>query len=253
MNELEKRVTERTQDLLVSKEQAEKANKAKTEFLSSMSHEFRTPMNAILGFAQIIELDTAESQQKEVHENIMEILHAGQHLLELINDILDLARIEEGKYQLDMKPVVINKSVADVLRLLESLAREKKVTISYDSKVDDQFEIFADSRSVKQILINIISNAIKYNHPGGTVDINVEKLDGFCKIKVTDTGDGIAKEFLDKIFDPFQQVTSRTDVEGTGIGLAITKNLIDVLDGKIQVESTEGKGSTFTIYLKLTH
>ena len=253
LNELEKRVTERTQDLLISKEQAEKANKAKTEFLSSMSHEFRTPMNAILGFAQIIELDTAEWQQKEVHENIMEILHAGQHLLELINDILDLAKIEEGKYQLDMKPVVINKSVADVLRLLESLAREKKVTVSYDSKVDDQFEIFADSRSVKQILINVVSNAIKYNHPGGTVDVNVEKLDGFCKIKVTDTGDGIAKEFLDKIFDPFQQVTSRTDVEGTGVGLAITKNLIDVLDGKIQVESTEGKGSTFTIYLKLTH
>lgn len=252
MVSLEKRVTERTQDLLVAKEHAEEANRAKTDFLSTMSHELRTPLNAVLGFAQLLEHEAEERQLPQMQENTNEILYAGRHLLELINDILDLAKIEAGKYSFDFKPVPIKEVVSEVIRLLEIFANESKVTISCEYEEDEQFEIYADLRSVKQILINIISNAIKYNHPGGVIDIRIKKQkNGYCKFTVTDNGDGIKKEFLDSIFDPFQRVTSRRDVKGSGVGLAITKNLIEVMDGEIQVKSTFGKGSTFTVLFKL--
>lgn len=252
LDELEKRVADRTQDLLASKEQAESANKAKTEFLTHMSHELRTPMNAVLGFAQLLELEAEKRQLTQMSQNIGEILFAGGHLLELINDVLDLSNIESGKYQLEIKPVLVNKIMGEVLRLLETQAKEKEITISYKTEVDDQLEIFVDQRSLKQILINIISNAIKYNHPDGCIDIAIHKQDnGYCKFSVTDNGDGIAKELLNTIFDPFQRVTSRTDVSGSGVGLAITKNLVEAMDGEIQVESTLGEGSTFTVLFKL--
>ena len=254
MDELEERVAIRTKDLLVAKELAEQANNAKTEFLSSISHELRTPMNAVLGFAQLLEHDTEQQKLTEMHDNVGEILFAGRHLLELINDILDLAKIEKGKYDIELKPVRINNIINEVLRLLEILAKEKKITVSYKSEVDDQFEILANYRSVKQVLINLITNAIKYNHPDGTVDINLAQQDNsFCKISVTDNGDGIAKELLNVIFDPFQRVTKRSDIEGSGVGLAITKNLVEVMDGEIQVESTLGEGSTFTLLFKLVN
>lgn len=252
MDELEMRVAERTQDLQIAKENAEHANNAKTEFLSSISHELRTPMNAVLGFAQLLEHDTEKQQLTEMHDSVGEILFAGRHLLELINDILDLAKIEEGKYDVELKPIRVNNIIHEVLRLLEMLAKEKKITVTYKSEVDDQFEILANYRSVKQVLINLITNAIKYNHPDGYVDINLAQQDnGFCKISVTDNGDGIAEEVINVIFDPFQRVTKRTDIEGSGVGLAITKNLVEVMDGKIQVESTLGEGSTFTLLFKL--
>lgn len=249
---LEKRVTERTQDLLVAKEHAEQANQAKTDFLSTMSHELRTPLNAVLGFAQLLEHEAGERQLPQMTDNVNEILYAGRHLLELINDVLDLAKIEGGKYYFDLKPVPIKEVVNEVIRLLEIFAKENKITISCKYEVDDQLEILVDRRSVKQVLINLISNAIKYNHPGGVVDIHIKKQkNGYCKLSVTDSGDGIKKESLDVIFDPFQRVTARVDVKGSGVGLAITKNLVEVMNGKIQVESTLGQGSTFTVLFKL--
>lgn len=251
LGELEARVSERTKDLLISKEQAVKANEAKTEFLSSMSHELRTPMNAVLGFAQLLEHETKKRQLVQMNQNVVEILYAGSHLLELINDMLDLSKIEEGKYLLEINPVLINKAVKEVLHLLEPQVKEKEITISFESKVDDPFEILAEQRSVKQIFINIISNAIKYNHQNGRINIIVEEENGCCKFSVTDYGDGIAENSLNIIFDPFQRVTSRTDVSGSGVGLAITKKLIEAMNGEIQVESTLDKGSTFTVLLKL--
>ena len=252
LSELEDRVALRTRDLLISKEQAEKASKAKSEFLSTMSHELRTPLNAVLGFAQLLEHEMEIKQLPDMRENVGEILYAGRHLLELINDILDLAKIEGGQYYFDMKPVRIKKIVSEVIRLLEIFAKENKITVSLDSEIDGNLEILADQRSVKQILINIISNAIKYNHPDGRVDIHIRKMkDGFCELSVTDSGDGIKQELLDVIFDPFYRVSSRTDVKGSGVGLAITKNLVEVMEGEIHVKSKPGEGSTFTVLFKL--
>lgn len=251
MDELEMRVAERAKDYLVAKEVAEKANKAKTEFLSSMSHELRTPMNAVLGFAQLIEYDADEKQLTEIKENANEILHAGRHLLGLINDVLDLSKIEEGKLQLDIKPVSVNGLISDVVRLLEAQAKEKLVTITYESS-PDELEVLVDQRSLKQIMINLITNAIKYNSENGSVDISVSKeKNASCRITVADSGDGIAEDELSIIFEPFKRVTYRTSTEGSGVGLAITKNLVEIMKGEIKVESKLGEGSTFSVLFKL--
>lgn len=250
-NELEMRVAERTKDLVEAKNLAEKASLAKSEFLASMSHELRTPLNAVLGFAQILELDVDLNNLPDSEANIKEILHAGRYLLELINDVLDLSKIETGHYDLEMKPVAVTTAVNSILNLLQAQANERKVILT--AKVpEDEIRIYADARSFKQVMINIISNAIKYNHPGGTVDVSVVKQEnGFCKISVTDTGDGISEELLGLIFDPFQRVTKRTDIEGTGVGLAIVASLVEIMEGEITVESTPGQGSTFAVFFKL--
>lgn len=251
MDELEMRVAKRTKDYLIAKEVAEKANKAKTEFLSSMSHELRTPMNAVLGFAQLIGYDADEKQLTEIKENSKEILLAGRLLLELINDVLDLSKIEGGKLQLDIKPVNVNSLIDDVVRLLKSQAKEKLITITYGAS-SEEFEILVDYRSIKQIMINLITNAIKYNSENGSIDISVSKeKNAFCKITVADSGDGIAEDKLNIIYEPFQRVTHRTNTEGSGVGLAITKNLVEIMKGEIKVESKLGEGSTFSVSFKL--
>ena len=252
LDELEERVAVRTKDLLIAKEEAEKASDAKSEFLSSMSHELRTPLNAVLGFAQLLEMDAELNTLPDTEENIKEILHAGAYLLELINDVLDLAKIETGKYDLDIKPVSMTKVTNDVLRLMQTQAKEKGITITEKVDTKEALNVHADPRSLKQVLINIISNGIKYNHSDGRVDIAIEKQSsGYCKVSVTDTGDGIAEESLKIIFDPFQRVTNRTYIEGSGVGLAITKSLVEMMDGNIMVESTPGEGATFSVSLKL--
>ena len=206
----------------------------------------------MLGFAQLLEMDAELNTLPDTEENIKEILHAGAYLLELINDVLDLAKIETGKYDLDIQPVSMTKVTNDVLRLMQTQAEEKKITITEKVDIEEALNVHADPRSLKQVLINIISNAIKYNHSDGRVDIAIEKQSsGYCKVSVTDTGDGIAEESLKIIFDPFQRVTNRTYIEGSGVGLAITKSLVEMMDGNIMVESTPGEGATFSVSLKL--
>jgi len=252
MQELEERVIERTYDLNEAKQFAEKANEAKTQFLSNMSHEFRTPMNAILGFAQLLKYDVANKDLELAEDNVNEILYAGRHLLELVNEVLDLAKIETGKYEINLQPITLAREINDVLSLLKVLAEKNEITINTKFDESDETVISADLRSLRQSLINIITNAIKYNHVKGEINITMDSLnDGYCRVNISDSGDGIAEDALAKIFEPFERVTNRTDIEGTGVGLSITKVLVEIMGGKISVESVLGKGSVFSLYFKL--
>jgi PAS domain S-box-containing protein len=232
---------------------ADKANQAKSDFLSSMSHELRTPLHAILGFGQLLESGkTAESPPPtlEQKKTIEQILKAGWHLLELINEILDLSVIEAGKIVLSMEPVLLPEILLECQNMVEPMAHQRAIKITLPA---DAFPCFvdADRIRIKQILINLLSNAIKYNRPGGSVSIvyGVRRA-GYIRICVTDTGSGLSEDNLLQLFQPFNRLGHQADKEeGTGIGLVVCKRLIELMGGTIDVESTVGKGSTFWIEL----
>ena len=232
-------------EIIEAKNIAENANKAKSEFLSRMSHELRTPLNAILGFAQLLELDLASNSDPHVNENIKEILYAGSHLLDLINEVLDLARIESGKLTLNIVSANIYDCVSDSVKLINAMAEEKNIIIENNIGFTD-VNVFADVTRLKQILINLLNNAIKYNKPGGKVTIQYSVSDNNVKFEITDTGNGISEENLNKLFVPFERLGKENDaIDGTGIGLVISQQLIGFMSGKIGVESKVGEGSTF--------
>jgi signal transduction histidine kinase/ActR/RegA family two-component response regulator len=231
---------------------AEKANLAKSDFLSSMSHELRTPLSAILGFAQLMESGTPSPTASQ-KRSIDQILQAGWYLLELINEILDLALIESGKLSLSLEPVSLAEVMHECQDMIEPQAQKRGISVAFP-----QFEIpyfvNADRTRVKQVFINLLSNAIKYNKVGGTVVVDhITSIPGRIRICVRDSGEGLTADKLTQLFQPFNRLGQEANgEEGTGIGLVTTKRLIELMGGVIGAESTVGTGSVFWIELNLT-
>ena len=246
--ELRRDIAERKlieEELIKAKTEAEKANLAKSDFLSSMSHELRSPLNVMLGFAQLMESSSPPPTFTQM-TMLKEINSAGWYLLELINKILDLSTIESGKLVMSPEPMCISEALAESRTMIEPQAHESGIQIIFPPP-DMHFYVKADRTRLKQVLINLLSNAIKYNREGGTVEVTctVTAPDRF-RVSVRDTGPGLPPEKLTQLFQQFNRLgQERGSVEGTGIGLVVTKQLVELMGGEIGVESTVGVGSTF--------
>lgn len=246
-NNLLTEIEERRQaekELLAAKMEAERANHAKSEFLSRMSHELRTPLNAILGFGQLLQVDDGNLDENQ-REGIKHILGGGTHLLSLINEVLDIARVDAGNMKLSIEAVSLRDTLSSTLTLIRPLAAEKGITIQ--EMPTDAPWVHADAIRLKQVLVNLLSNAVKYNREGGEITISFsEAAENRMRTRITDSGIGIKPEQQAEIFEPFQRIEVRgQNIEGTGIGLTITKKLVETMDGKIGFESVYGQGSTF--------
>ena len=245
-NSVRKRVESELNEAMAA---AEKANRAKTDFLSSMSHELRTPLNAILGFAQVMESGTPPPTPLQ-KRNLDQILKAGWYLLELINEILDLALIESGTLTLSREPVSLADVMLECRTMIEPQAQKRGIAMTFPQFDIPRF-ISADLTRIKQVLINLLFNAIKYNKPGGTVAVEVTLgLPDSIRISVRDTGVGLAPEQLAQLFQPFNRLGKETGAEeGTGIGLVVTKRLVELMGGTIGADSAIGVGSVFWVEL----
>ena len=249
MNEvLEQRVQERTAQLLTAKEEAEQASRTKSLFLASMSHELRTPLNAILGYAQLMEID--QSLSEHTIENAHEIRRAGDYLLALVNDLLDLARIESGRMEMQITDLNLPEVINECCTLNKKLAETRNIELFKDETCNS-FKVSADRRRLLQVFNNLVSNAVKYNREGGKVTVRCSTLaNGRVRVAVTDTGMGITPEKQAQLFEPFNRLGAEMGkIEGTGIGLVIARKLMENMNGTLGVESTLGTGSTFWLEL----
>jgi PAS domain S-box-containing protein len=236
-------------ELEAAREAAVAADRAKDEFLSSMSHELRTPLNAVLGFSQLLAIDSLTAEQ---HDSVAHIIKAGQHLLDLINEILDLSRISSGRMSLSPEPVSVTELITDAVAMVGPLAASRGVRLSGEQA--NGLHVLVDRQRAKQVLLNLLSNAIKYNYADGRVAVTWAKgVPGRILINVSDTGAGIPEAMMTRLFKPFDRLGAEAgDIEGTGLGLALSRALVNAMGGELTVESAVGKGSTFTVDLPLT-
>lgn len=239
------------EELHLENERLISVNKAKSEFLSIMSHELRTPLTSIIGYSGLMREKKRELSAKN-KSYLDNILNSSQHLLDLIENILDLAKMEAGKMELIIKNIHVNETIDEVIRLMETKTELHKVILRTEIDPDLDY-IQADEQKFKQILFNLISNAVKYGKKEGIITISTKKETYTARFSIADNGIGIKKEDLDRIFEKFEQIDNRTSrqYEGAGLGLAITKQLIEMHGGKIMVESEYGRGTTFTFFLPL--
>jgi len=246
-DDLELRVQERTAALARARDDAERANRAKSEFLSRMSHELRTPLNAILGFGQLLALENHGGEATAA--KVRQILAAGQHLLTLINDVLDLARIEAGHLAVSNETVALQPLLADCMTMLRTQAQARGIALSAPA-TGDAHKVRADRTRLKQVLLNLLGNAVKYNREGGRVTVRIEEQGRHWRLCVDDTGPGLDEGQRSRLFVPFERLdAASTGIEGTGIGLALSRRLVELMHGTIGVESEPGRGSTFWVQL----
>ena len=245
---MESEILQRSRELQRANDELRAANAATSDFLSRMSHELRTPLNAILGFAQLLERDDLDAEKRE---SVHQILRGGRHLLDLINEVLDISRVESGNLALSPEPVAIAEVLADTRSFVAALAAERNIEIrSGDAEACDHY-VRADRQRLRQILLNLAANAVKYNREGGTLTLTCDgATEGRVRITVSDTGFGIPSDKLDRLFVPFDRLgAEETDIEGTGMGLALCRGLAEAMGGSLTVQSTIGEGSTFALTL----
>ena len=236
---------------------AEQANKAKSTFLSNMSHDIRTPMNAIIGFATLASANIGN--EEKIKDYLSKILSSSNHLLSLINDVLDMSRIESGKINLEEQKANLSDIFHDIKTIISGQIHAKQLELYMDIMDVTDEDVFCDKTRLNQVLLNLLSNAIKFTPAGGTVSVRIAQLPGaskgigFYEIRVKDTGIGMSQEFAEKIFEPFERERTSTvsRIQGTGLGMAISKNIIDMMGGTIEVHTEQGKGTEFVIRLTL--
>jgi signal transduction histidine kinase len=239
----------RTQELQQLNEQLQAADQAKNEFLSRMSHELRTPLAAIMGFSELFALADLDEKKSEWAATL---LRAGKHLLQLVDEVLDISRIEAGELSISVEPVAVAPLLADAMEMIQPMADGRRVTLRDPEIQDGCSYVRADTQRLKQVLINLLSNAVKYNREGGEVEISAKREGSdWIRIGVTDTGPGIDPDSFEKLFTPFERLDAGADVEGTGLGLALSRSLVEAMHGSLTVSSTPGEGSTFTVELPM--
>jgi len=232
-----------------AKLEAERANLAKSDFLSRMSHELRTPLNAILGFGQLLEMERLTNRQEE---SLHQIMKAGRHLLELIDEVLDISRIEAGRLPMSPEPVAVESALSEAVQLVVPLARQRSIVFEERQGCTGKY-LLADRQRLRQVLLNLLSNAVKYNKTGGSIVIDCEEVPGpQIRISIRDTGPGIPEELQERIFLPFDRLgADDSEIQGTGLGLPLSRGLIETMGGTLTVLSSDAEGSTFSFSLPM--